>query len=519
MNRNPSPHLAFFGLERDPFPVVPDTTHFFLPRRLETLLAEILHAIHTRKGFIVLSGEVGLGKTTLSRLVLERLEPQNVDTALLFNTSVRGPELLRVIARDFGLEPAATTEENLAALNAFLMERYEQGGNSVIVIDDAQNLDAESLELIRMVSNLETSQAKLVQILLVGQPELLEKLGTNELRQLRSRIVIHAGLTPFSKKELTQYVQYKINRAGHGGSIEIAPGALRTIHRATGGVPRRVNIFMDRCLHGLFADGGNRLERRLAREVARELEPRRHRAAQAPRRLPAAAAAIGVTVAGSLAAVLIAAPQGPVDSWLPTEIPGSWGPPRAEQTPADKGGSAAASTTAGETIPPGGDANVDAESPPLAEFAAAHGLEDYRAPLQRAVERGSVDRLSRFLAGESGHRLAVLPHQPPGGDTVAVEVESPDGGPGWLVAWRPGAEHWVETYIHGTGGPPVRKLQLQLAELQLYTGAIDGIAGPATTRAIERFQRSHGLEITGEPDAATQYLIHRPAATAGQGAP
>lgn len=265
-------YLKYLGLKRNPFPVAPDAEVFFLPARIDSMITEVLHCIYTRKGFLVITGEVGLGKTTVSRRVLRTLDETQVETALVFNTFIQGADLLEEINRDFGIETAKQgPQENMAALNRFLIDRYNAGINCAIVIDDAQNLTEESLEMVRMISNLEAQAEKLVQILLVGQPELEVKLDTHALRQLKSRIVIHARMRPYSQDELKQYIAFKLNAAGSAGGIMIPEGSYRLLHELTFGNPRRVNNLMDRCLYGLFAYNTTRLTRKVILEVAKEL--------------------------------------------------------------------------------------------------------------------------------------------------------------------------------------------------------------------------------------------------------
>ncbi|MBF0135852.1 MAG: AAA family ATPase [Magnetococcales bacterium] len=265
-------YLDFLGLKRNPFPVSPDNEYFFLPSRIDALISEVLHSIFTRKGFLVITGEVGLGKTTISQRILRLLDGEGVESALVFNTFLQGLDLLNEIVKDFGIETQDVTfQGRIEALNRFLMDRYAAGKNCAIIIDDAQNLSTESLELIRMISNLETNAEKLVQILLVGQPELIDKLNTHEMRQLKSRVVVHAEVRPLSQEELKQYVYFKLSTAGSQGGIQITDRIFKTMHALTAGNPRRINNLLDRCLYGLFAYNTHRISKRLLLEVAAEV--------------------------------------------------------------------------------------------------------------------------------------------------------------------------------------------------------------------------------------------------------
>jgi len=265
------PYLRSFGLQSNPFPVVPDATGFYMSRRNETIVTEMLHAIESRKGFMVITGEVGLGKTTLSRRMLMELEKRGIQTALVINTFHQEADLLHEITRDFGI--AVDTHElmlQMSALNEFLLKNLALGVNCAIIIDDAQQLSIESLELVRQVSNLETNNEKLVQILLIGQPELDVKLNSRALRQLKSRIALRHFVTPYTIQQTREYVQTKLIHAGDRGLLQVTAPAFRRLQRLTGGNPRQINMLMDRCLYATIAFGSDRINRRLLNHAASE---------------------------------------------------------------------------------------------------------------------------------------------------------------------------------------------------------------------------------------------------------
>ncbi|MBF0588530.1 MAG: AAA family ATPase [Magnetococcales bacterium] len=299
-------YLAYLGLKRNPFPVAPDAETFFLPARVDALIAEILHSIHTRKGFMVVTGEVGLGKTTISHRLMRILDEGKVNTALVFNTFLQGADLLEEINRDFGIdvEKGLDSRSHLAALNAFLIEQYHQGRNCAIVLDDAQNLTQESLELVRMISNLETNAEKLVQILMVGQTELAEKLDAHELRQLKSRIVVYGVMHPYDLDELKQYVFFRLNASGGVGNITIPDDTFKAVHQLTSGNPRLINKLMDRSLYALFAYNTQKLTRKLVVEVAAEVALVMPKRSWKPLALKLGLSAVGIGALGALAAFL-----------------------------------------------------------------------------------------------------------------------------------------------------------------------------------------------------------------------
>jgi len=225
-------YLEYFGLEYNPFPVAPDNENFYISEHIDQILTELVHGIVARKGFMVLTGEIGLGKTTISRRIINILEEKGVETSLILHTFYQDVELLREINKDFGLySDSLERSDQMRVLNEFLLNQSRAGKNCAIIIDDAQNLDSKSLELIRMISNLETDREKLVQILLIGQPELMDKLNSSELRQLKSRIIIKKEARPLNQNELKNYLLFKLNKAGNQGRTTITTGAFRKIHR------------------------------------------------------------------------------------------------------------------------------------------------------------------------------------------------------------------------------------------------------------------------------------------------
>jgi general secretion pathway protein A len=242
---------ATLGLSRNPFPPTPDAGSYFFTPLLEEEFSEIVHCIEARKGFVLLTGEVGLGKSTLVRRLLDGWSPQTCRTALVLNTFLQGQALLDAVMADFGLPAVASVQAGLAALTDFLIGLHRQGQTALLVIDDAQNLDVPSLELVRLLCNLETDQEKLLQILLVGQPELEHTLALPELRQLKSRIVKHTRLRGLAPDELARYFDFRVNAAGASGRLALEPAALELLHRVTEGNLRQVHLVLDRCLYGL----------------------------------------------------------------------------------------------------------------------------------------------------------------------------------------------------------------------------------------------------------------------------
>ncbi len=263
----------FYGFRESPFNITPDPRFLFFSDRHREAYNHILFGIRERKGFIQVTGEVGAGKTTLCRALLDELGPNYV-TALILNPYLKNPtQLLRAILAELGLQPGkADLVTCLETLNRFLLEQLEKGNDVVLLIDEAQDLDAGMLEQVRLLSNLETDQRKLLQIVLIGQPELREKLNDRSLRQLRQRITVRYHLTPLSRPEVEHYIRHRLQIAGGNGRPAFTPWAIRSIFRYSGGVPRLVNAVCDKALLAGFVDGSDLLTWRQIRRAIRELE-------------------------------------------------------------------------------------------------------------------------------------------------------------------------------------------------------------------------------------------------------
>ncbi|MBA2565517.1 MAG: AAA family ATPase [Gemmatimonadetes bacterium] len=260
-----------FGLREKPFTISPNPRFLFLSRHHLEALEHLRYGIQERMGFVVVTGEVGTGKTTLLRSLLESISSET-DTAFVFNTRITAKQLLKQILTDLGLDAAGLEKDEMVeALNEFLLRQLGASRNTVVVIDEAQNLGAEVLEELRLLSNLETSQAKLLQIVLVGQPELNALLNLPKLRQLRQRITVMYHLQPLSLEETGEYIRHRLRVAGSERDL-FTPEAVQGIHYYARGFPRLVNILCDRALLAAYADDKTQVDRPLVDEVQREME-------------------------------------------------------------------------------------------------------------------------------------------------------------------------------------------------------------------------------------------------------
>jgi general secretion pathway protein A len=264
-------YLEFYGLVRPPFEMTPDPAFLYLGETHREGLATLVYGVQSGKGFVLLTGEVGTGKTTLLHALLGQLDSTTA-SAFLFNPRLEVLDFFTILFDEFGIEAECRTKaEYLLALNRFLIERLEKGQTSLLIIDEAQNLSPEMLEEVRLLSNLETPTSKLIQIMLVGQPELNDLLDRPELRQLRQRIVLRHHLRPFDEKELDAYIDERLRLAGYTGKGIFKRSARRAIFEATGGVPRLVNVVCDGAMLSGFAQERASLGADVIDEVARDL--------------------------------------------------------------------------------------------------------------------------------------------------------------------------------------------------------------------------------------------------------
>jgi general secretion pathway protein A len=308
-------YAPFFGLKQKPFSIAPDPRYLFMSERHREALAHLLYGVQGGGGFVLLTGEIGAGKTTVCRCFLEQI-PARCNVAYIFNPKLSALELLVTVCHEFGIKfpplTAAGTppgvKDYVDGLNEYLLRTHAVGQNNVLIIDEAQNLSSDVLEQLRLLTNLETSERKLLQIVLIGQPELRVMLARPELEQLAQRVIARYHLDALTEKETAQYIAHRLAVAGLKGALPFDGAALRRIHQLTRGIPRRVNLLCDRALLGAYATGKPRVDRTIVDKAAREVfgphdshgEPAR---ASAPRWWPLAAAGGALVGAAAMAAV------------------------------------------------------------------------------------------------------------------------------------------------------------------------------------------------------------------------
>ena len=538
-------YASFFGLQREPFSIAPDPRFLYMSERHREALAHLLYGVGGGGGFVLLTGEIGAGKTTVCRCFLEQIPP-HCAVAYIFNPRLTVPELLQSICDEFGVEvppqaPGSTGVKGAVdALNAFLLRAHAEGRSAVLIIDEAQSLAPDVLEQLRLLTNLETAERKLLQIILIGQPELREMLARPELEQLAQRVIARYHLGPLSRDETVSYVRHRLSVAGAQSQMPFEPAALGCIHRLTGGVPRRINLLADRALLGAYAHQRASVDRRMVAQAAREV----FGAAAAAPPAPARAWAAGVAVA----AVLVAAAAWAV--WwrevpAPATLAAAAAAASAAPGPAASAAGAAASAAAGAGPAMAGARSAAADTA-AALLAAAHTNEAlaWRELALRwnvAIGEGDactaaaqvnlmcfrsaagglpvVRHLSRpgivALRGDGiGTRWALLVALDDSQATLQVGQQRfaltlPALASAWRgefatfwqapAAWREGLDAlasvatrgWVAAQLSAAGVPDGAPLRSRVATFQLAQGLPpDGLAGPMT---LMRLNRSAGV--------------------------
>ncbi len=269
-------YLEFYGLSQAPFDITPNPRFLFHSSKHHEAFNHLLYGIRERKGFVQLTGEVGAGKTTLCRALLEQLDAR-FSTALILNPVLSADELMKAIATEFGLNVRGRDRlETVSAIGEFLLKQIEHGRETVLIIDEAQNLTEDLLEQVRLLSNIETDDRKLLQIILMGQPELRDRLNSPRLKQLRQRITVRFHLAPLTRGEVAQYIRHRLQISGAKDTPVFTRPAVWRIYHYSGGIPRLINAVCDKALLAGFVRRSDRITYALAGRAIRELEGKIH---------------------------------------------------------------------------------------------------------------------------------------------------------------------------------------------------------------------------------------------------
>jgi general secretion pathway protein A len=265
-------YREFYELKENPFNVTSDPTFLYLSHTHKEGLNHLLYGIEQRKGFLEITGEIGAGKTTLCRALVNRFD-EKTKTSIIFNSNLPEMQLLEAVVDDFGVTPPRRSKVAfIKALNRFLLDQLSLGNNAVLIIDEAQNLRFSTLETIRMLSNLETEKEKLLQIVLVGQPQLRDKLNSPKLVQLRQRISVRFHIKALKREEVPQYINHRLTVAGSPGKIAFAPDAMELVYSYSGGIPRLINIVCDKSLLLGYVQEACYIEQDIVQKSMEELE-------------------------------------------------------------------------------------------------------------------------------------------------------------------------------------------------------------------------------------------------------
>jgi general secretion pathway protein A len=523
-------YTGFYGLREKPFSLAPDPRYHFLSASHREALAHLLYGIEEGEGFIEVIGQVGTGKTTLCRTLLGRIGPET-EIAYIFNPSPSEVELLSAINREFGLPTAVRTRtELLESLNQFLLEKNAAGRRVLLVIDEAQNLDPAVLEQIRLLSNLETDRAKLLQIVLIGQPELEENLARADLRQLRQRITVRWRLRALNRPEVGEYLEHRLRVAGSADPALFTPGAVRAMTRISRGIPRLVNAVADRALLAAYSEGSRQVDARLVRRAAREL-PATELSGFPELTGLRVGLALGLLAAGLLfyLAVTAFAPRVPsrellaADASVTTTIaPVSSAPGLSARIDALSTKASATDALQALLLTWGYAKRIGGELDPEQFSKAVRAI----APLDVLALRGNPLMLASLdlpavleLESRAGGRryVALLGLDPPGGARVGVGSEEIELSRAELERIWTGRTFYLWTNFEslpvlslGMKGSAVRWLQARLAELgYLKSGDPTEEFDELTAAAVHSFQSANGLATSDRVGPETLIALYQ----------
>jgi general secretion pathway protein A len=530
-------YLSFFGLSEKPFAITPDPRYLYLSERHAEALAHLLYGINESGGFIQLTGEVGTGKTTVVRTLLSRV-PHHADVAVILNPRVTPVEFLLTICEELGLPIEASDRNSVKqmvdALNRRLLSAHAEGRRIIVIVDEAQNLSAETLEQVRLLTNLETPTQKLLQIILIGQPELRDLLDRNDLRQLAQRITGRYHLKPLSREETQGYVRHRLRVAGATGEI-FTPAALRELHRLSSGIPRVINVSCDRALLGAYTQEKRKVSAALVRQAAGEVYGRRF--------VPLWMGwATGVGLVAGFAALAIVG----VRTWQHQSavLRAANPPPAAARTGTQPAAAAAApGPAAAKPLPPPVSMNglLAANSATTSDAAAFRRLlslwgtamTDDRDPCGQAQKAGltCLEQRGSWAQVRTLNRPAILTLTDDAGQKhrvvlsalddkfatlvfsehnlrVPIEEVSRDWFGDFTIVWKPKTSRTRELSV-GMHGDEVRWLRRSLAALRGASSDPErgDLYDEELAIAVQNFQREHRLNVDGIAGLQTQVVL------------
>ena len=503
-------YTQYFQLKQSPFSIAPDPRYLFMSERHREALAHLLYGVGSGGGFVLLTGEIGAGKTTVCRCFMEQI-PENCQLAYIFNPKLSVEELLLSICEEFRIAPptgAASVKSYVDAINVHLLASHAQGRNNVLIIDEAQNLSAAVLEQLRLLTNLETSERKLLQIILIGQPELRAMLARPELEQLAQRVIARYHLGSLSEPETASYIHHRLAVAGSTARTPFGPRLMAQIHKLSHGVPRRINLLCDRALLGAYVENQPQVTRQILRRAAAEVF------ADAGSAAPAAGSGLrwpqlaGGVLAGALVTAALAWHLMPRNQAVtpvaavskPVAAPAATAPVPVPVIAAPDRDGVLRQLAAlwGEHLP-GGDACQAASRAGLRCLQSRGGVAELRVLDRPAMlilrgKDGAGEQLA-LLSGVQGESASVRIDGKPVSMTVAELAQRGDGD--FVTFWR-APRNWRDEVPLGARGPDVDWLATRLAQLH-------GMPAPSANmpldtdlqRLLREFQLSQNLKADG----------------------
>jgi general secretion pathway protein A len=530
-------YLDFYGFREKPFNLTPDPRFVFLSKNHREAFAHLLYGIENRTGFIVLTGEVGLGKTTVLRSLLCQLDPNHYRTALIFNPCLSPPELLQNINREFGISALSSNSGDLLdALNMFLLQQNAEGRTVVLAIDEVQNLETQVLEQIRLISNLETDKEKLIQIVLSGQPEFIQILKKKEMRQLSQRITVRYHLKPMDFEDTVQYIDHRLGVAGGRGGVIFSRPALKKIYSYSHGIPRLINAACDRALLAGYTRDTANISLRIA--AAGIIDMKRNTASHKRKRhlilIPvlamfAALFTVGIfytwddfanrfTVSQNIAAREDQTKEPAVATGEDFSLAMA---AELGSVPESESNRRAFNKLAGSwNVPPVPESISFDDFNKMERAARDRGLRIYvfSGSLGALLSINCPAALELTLPGISGKRFISLVQMENGRILVdpqisgrkflsPSEIEKHWSGQGYLF-WK---DHLnlLMRLPPGVEGKQIKRLQSLLKEAGAYSGPYTGAYDGNTLSAVKKFQSSQGIKQDGIVGAQTLILLYR----------
>ncbi|HET6418770.1 MAG TPA: AAA family ATPase [Geobacteraceae bacterium] len=526
-------YCEYYEFSEKPFTVTPNPRFIFLSKIHQEAFAHLLYGIDNHAGFIEFTGEIGTGKTTVLRTLLGQLDENVYRTALIFNPCLSATELLRSINGEFGIHgEGLSNAELLGELSSFLLREKAAGHTVVLVIDESQNLEPSVLEQIRLISNLETENDKLIQIVLAGQPELGRLLEKPELRQLSQRVTVRYHLRPMDFDDTKKYIKHRLSMVGHGLTVRFGPSALKRIHGFSGGVPRLINIVCDRALLVGYAEGYREITRRTVNVAIAEI--RRNNGLR-PRRFMIWAGGICLVALLSLFLIFVLTKRTHLWPFHP-------GGAAHETIASADQGQAAGSEGIRKGFADLGEKDSFLKSfnalakiwnvlpvkgylgeKPLNDIDLLAGKRDLfpvflKGDVKTLLDADLPAMLEFKVPGMSGRRYLALT----GVEGDRLVIDPPLSGRSLIAArelencWTGRACVFMKNFLDipflpavGAKGPEIARLQKLLAKAGFYNGASSGVYDKTTTEAVKAFQRAKGLNPDGKMGGKTLLFLYR----------